>query len=95
MKKFRKIMTSVVSLGVLLSSVPYSTSASEYDYHNGFTSEEILASEVKPKITVQSECISIDEAKSYPYRNINISVEGADQNMLQHHFTYTMTDVLK
>ncbi len=75
MKILKKFISAISAVSIMLTAVPYCTVADEY---NGFSIESIQNSEIKPKITVTSECISFNEARENPIREINICVEGAN-----------------
>lgn len=75
MKIFKQIISAVCAVSAAFSAV----SAVAYaDEMNGFTQEQIDACEVKPKITVGSKVLTIEEAKANSYVEIPINVSGAN-----------------
>ena len=95
MKMLKKITTAFIIITIAFSGSFIKASAD-----GGYTDEEIENSEVKPRIVISKEVLSLDYAKANPKRTVTISIYGADQKYcctgLRFHFDERLTiDVTK
>ena len=73
MKMLKKITTAFIIITIAFSGSFIKASADK-----GYTDEEIENSEVKPRIVVSKEVLSLDYAKANPKRTVTISIYGAE-----------------
>ena len=90
MKMLKKIITAFIIITIAFLGSFIKASAD-----GGYTDEEIENSEVKPRIVISKEVLSLDYAKANPKRTVTISVYGADQKYcstgLRFHFDERLT----
>ena len=90
MKMLKKITTAFIIITIAFSGSFIKASADK-----GYTDEEIENSEVKPRIVVSKEVLSLDYAKANPKRTVTISIYGAEHKYcctgLRFHFDERLT----
>ncbi len=89
MKMLKKIAAFIII------TIAFSGSFIKASADGGYTDEEIENSEVKPRIIVSKEVLSLDYAKANPKRTVTISIYGAEYKYcctgLRFHFDERLT----
>ena len=71
-------MLKKITTAFIIITIAFSGSFIKAAADGGYTDEEIENSEVKPRIVVSKEVLSLDYAKAHPKRTITISIYGAE-----------------
>ena len=71
-------MLKKITTAFIIITIAFSGSFIKASADGGYTDEEIENSEVKPRIIISKEVLSLDYAKANPKRTVTISIYGAE-----------------